>query len=163
MTVRPRVMLFQLAALCVLATIGLLYAPPALASSPTTRIIDLTNAQRQRIMGKGCPRLAANAALNSAAQLHASDMARNNYFGHTGLDGRSPFRRMRDAGYRWRRAAENIAAGQPSPEEVVSGWMRSPGHRANILDCRLREIGVGFAQQDGSTYGAYWVQNFGRR
>ena len=69
------------------------------------------------------------------AQAHSQDMADRDFFSHTGSDGRSPFQRMRDAGYSYRRAAENIAAGSTSPAEVVDMWMGSPGHRANILDC----------------------------
>ncbi len=86
-------------------------------------------------------------------------MAAKNYFSHTGLDGRSPFDRMRDAGYSYSSAAENIAAGQPTPAAVVNGWMNSEGHRANILNCKLTQIGVGVAR--GGSYGIYWTQVFG--
>jgi uncharacterized protein YkwD len=44
---------------------------------------------------------------------------------------------------------------------VVSGWMASPGHRANILNCRLRNVGIGYGESSGSAYGTYWVQDFG--
>lgn len=64
-------------------------------------------------------------------------------------------RRIRDAGYR-RPGGENIAFGQPDAAEVMADWMHSPGHRRNILDCRLRRIGVGH-----SATGDYWVQDFG--
>ena len=64
---------------------------------------------------------------------------------------------MRDNGLSFSMAAENIAAGQRTPEEVVESWMNSPGHRANILgDCK--ELGVGLAL--GGHYGYYWTQCF---
>jgi uncharacterized protein YkwD len=66
---------------------------------------------------------------------------------------------MTAAGYTYRMAAENIAAGHRSPADVVKGWMNSPGHRANILNCGFTQIGVGYAT--GGTHGTYWTQNFG--
>ncbi|MBL8932159.1 MAG: CAP domain-containing protein, partial [Kineosporiaceae bacterium] len=117
----------------------------------------LTNAARA---ANGCSvALKADGKLTNAAQGHSADMAAKNYFSHTGLDGRSPFDRMRDAGYSYSMAAENIAAGQPTPAAVVNGWMNSAGHKANILNCKLTEIGVGVAK--GGSYGIYWTQNFG--
>ena len=63
------------------------------------------------------------------------------------------------AGYRYRKVAENIAAGQRDAAEVVRGWMNSPGHRANILDAELTQIGVGLVS--GGPYGTTWTQVFG--
>ncbi len=163
MTVRPRVTLAQLAALCALLALGTLQAPRTSATSLTAHVIELTNAQRRAFRGDGCPALVANDALAHAAEQHAVDMARHNYLSHNSRSGASPWQRMRRAGYRPTRAAENIAAGQSSPEAVVGLWMSSPHHRANILDCRLREIGVGFAEGPGTIYGTYWVQAFGTR
>jgi uncharacterized protein YkwD len=119
-------------------------------------VVTLTNAQRT---ANGCPALRVNAILTRVAQAHSADMAANNYFSHTSQDGRSPFQRMTDAGYQFRSAAENIAAGQRTPQDVVTGWMNSAGHRANILNCSLTEIGVGYAT--GGSYGRYWTQDFG--
>src|SRR5919109_1185606 len=66
------------------------------------------------------------------------------------------------AGYTgWSAIGENIAAGYPTPEAVVAGWMSSPGHRANILSPNFTEIGIGLAQ--GGKYGSYWTQDFGTR
>jgi uncharacterized protein YkwD len=92
-------------------------------------------------------------------------MADNDIFDHTGSDGRSTFQRLRDAGYNYRVAAENIAAGSTAPAEVVALWMDSPGHRANILNCALLETGVGYVADPGDplNYGSYWVQLFGTR
>jgi uncharacterized protein YkwD len=128
------------------------------ASPDLNRVIVLTNEHRR---AAGCGDLAWNGALATAAQRHADDMAANNYFSHNSRNGATFAARIRAAGYRYRLAAENIAAGQQSPEEVVATWMDSPGHRANILNCRLRHVGIGFAENGGSAYGAYWVQDFG--
>lgn len=114
-------------------------------------MIDLTN---QRRAENGCPPLAANDRLHAAALGHSVDMATQDYFSHTSRDGSSMSDRIDRQGYAWRRLAENIAAGYPSPEAVVEGWMNSSGHRANILNCDLTEIGVGHYQR-------YWTQNFG--
>lgn len=129
---------------------------PAPVSGAAAEVVRLTNIERQ---AKGCPALKVNAALTTSASRHSADMAQNDYFDHNSLDGRSPFDRMKAAGYSYSRAAENIAAGQPTAAAVVAGWMNSAGHRANILNCDLAEIGVGVAK--GGHYGIYWTQNFG--
>jgi uncharacterized protein YkwD len=85
-------------------------------------------------------------------------MAARNFFDHNNPDGKSPFDRMTAAGYRYRMAAENIAAGYATPQAVVDGWMNSPGHRANILNCGLTQIGVGYAT--GGSYRTYWTEDF---
>ena len=85
-------------------------------------------------------------------------MARRGYFEHEGHDGSQPRDRVRRAGYRSRLTGENIAFGPESAEEVVAGWLDSPGHCANIMDARFRDIGVGIATRGKRVY---WVQNFG--
>jgi uncharacterized protein YkwD len=75
---------------------------------------------------------------------------------HTGSDGSSPGDRITRAGYTWSAYGENVAYGYATPEQVMNGWMNSPGHRANILNCSFKEIGVGLAQP-----GSYWTQDFG--
>jgi uncharacterized protein YkwD len=75
---------------------------------------------------------------------------------HTGSDGSSPGDRITRAGYDWRTYGENVAYGYPTPESVMAGWMSSPGHKANILNCAFKEIGVGMAKD-----GYYWTQDFG--
>ena len=122
-----------------------------------SQVIKLTNLERAKA---GCKALKLSSALRSAAQKHSTDMARKDYFSHTGKDGRSPFDRMTDAGYAYSAAAENIAAGQRTPTDVVKGWMNSAGHKANILNCTYTEIGVGYAK--GGSYGTYWTQDFGK-
>lgn len=163
MPVRPRVTLFQIAATSLLVVAGFLTPAPTQAASFSDQVIALTNAQRRSIMGDACPELVPNRALSRAASQHAADMARRNYFGHTSPGGTTYLHRILWTGYRPHRAAENIAAGQPSPEDVVRVWMDSPGHRANMLDCGLREVGVGFASNARATFNQYWVQDFGVR
>ncbi len=105
-----------------------------------------------------------NSLLHQAAQRHTEDMARRSYFSHVSPDGESADDRISTTGYRWREVAENIAAGYPSPDAVVAGWMNSPGHRANILNCRLTEIGVGYVANPDATNPTYrylWTQVFG--
>jgi uncharacterized YkwD family protein len=133
--------------------------PPGTAPSSDflTQVVDLTNQQRA---ANGCGALKVNATLAQVAQAHSADMAANNYFSHDSQNGQSPFDRMTAAGYHFSAAAENIAAGQRTPSDVVTAWMNSEGHRANILNCTYTEIGVGYAT--GGSYGTYWTQDFGK-
>jgi uncharacterized protein YkwD len=123
----------------------------------TAQVVRLVNVARA---DAGCAPLHVDARLATAARLHSEDMAKKNYFSHTSLDGRSPWARMGAQGYSYG-SGENIAAGYSTPEAVMSGWMKSSGHRANILNCSSRAIGVGVAK--GGSYGTYWTQDFGTR
>ncbi|EWT07409.1 hypothetical protein N864_07145 [Intrasporangium chromatireducens Q5-1] len=129
---------------------------PAGSTSSTARVVQLVNAARAKA---GCRPVSVNSALTGAAQAHSADMARNNYFSHTSLDGRTAMQRMRAAGFTGSLMGENIAAGQTTADSVMSAWMKSSGHRANILNCGYRFIGVGHAT--GGSYGHYWTQDFG--
>jgi uncharacterized protein YkwD len=130
------------------------------------RVVDLVNAARSH--GRKCgrerypaaPPLSVSRDLNDAAANHARDMARRKYFEHRGRDGSQPKDRVLRAGYKSRLTGENIALGPESAEEVVAGWLDSPGHCANIMDTRFRDIGVGVATGRGRGQ-IYWVQNFG--
>ena len=137
---------------------------PGGAGSIAARMLELVNQQRK---AAGLAALVLNAQLMSAAQAHSQDMADHNFMAHNGSDGSSPFDRMRRAGYQYSAAAENVAAGQPDPEGAMSSWMneRPPndGHRRNLLNPELREIGIGHAFKDGTAYKHYWTQDFGRR
>ena len=131
------------------------------------RVVELVNAARARPRRCGAERFAAasplrvSRKLNDAATAHARDMAKRKYFEHEGRDGSQPRDRVRRAGYRSRLTGENIAFGPVSAEEVVAGWLASPGHCENIMDPRFQDIGVGVAV--GRKRGQiYWVQNFGR-
>ena len=123
-------------------------------------MLTLTNQERAKA---GCGPLRTNKALTTAAEAHAADMVAQHYFAHDSLDGRSPFDRMKAAGFRGGAMAENIAVGYSSPAAVVQGWMNSDGHRKNILNCEYTMIGIGYDSGvvkpewgNGS-----WVQNFG--
>lgn len=107
------------------------------------------------------PRLIRNSKLDLAATRHATDMAVNDYFSHTSRDGRSVGDRATAAGYAWSGIGENIAAGYGSPASVVKGWLESPGHCANMMRPGYRSLGIGLAHRASSSYGHYWVQNFG--
>lgn len=137
-------------------------SPPAPTPSFVERVVQLTNAFRQQ---NGLQPLTNNAKLASSAQTHSQNMALQDFFAHNGIDGSTPFTRIRATGYNYSTAAENIAAGQSTPEAVVQGWINSPGHRANMLNAQLREIGVGYyhlANDTGNVnYRHYWTQNFG--
>jgi uncharacterized protein YkwD len=99
--------------------------------------------------------------LDRVAQHHACDNARHNRMSHTGSDGSQFGERIRRAGYSYRRANENVALGYNSPATVVAAWMRSPGHRQNVLDRGTQETGLGVAAgRDGRLH---WVMVSGRR
>ena len=129
--------------------------PPSPAPSVQNNVLALVNERRRRA---GCGPLSLDRRLIDAANEHAVDMARHGYFAHASRNGDDPGDRVRDAGFRWRRFGENIARGAGSPGQVVQDWMGSPEHRQNILDCRLREMGIGLAVS--RRRGAYWVQDF---
>ena len=117
-----------------------------------SRVVDLVNRIRQE---KGLSVLSLNRELCRVAREKSRDMHDGHYFDHTSPTYGSPFDMMRDFGISYRTAGENIAMGYPTPEEVVDGWMNSPGHRANILKENFREIGVGYYAD-----GRYWTQMF---
>jgi uncharacterized protein YkwD len=105
------------------------------------------------------PPLTINELLNVAAQGHAEDMARRDYFDHDTPEGVTATDRMRQAGYQGSVTGENIAYGQRDAESVVRGWMNSPGHCRNIMSSSYTEIGIGAFRDGGGRI--YWVQNFG--
>jgi len=140
--------------------------PNSTSSNPTgdfaKRVVDLTN--NFRLKNNLAP-LTLNSKLTAVAQAYSKTMATQDFVAHQGLDGSQPWDRMTKGGYKWSRAAENIAAGQTTPETVMQSWIDSPGHRANLLDPKLKEIGVGYfflANDTGNVnYNAYWTQDFG--
>jgi uncharacterized protein YkwD len=123
-----------------------------------TELLKLTNLERQKV---GLSPLKLSSQLTKAAQSHARDMARNNYFSHTGLNGSSMADRAKGTGYKYFALGENIAAGKSTPEGTIRQWMNSSGHRANILNSRFTEIGFGYENAPNSRYRHYWVQVFG--
>jgi uncharacterized protein YkwD len=128
-------------------------------------VLERTNAARAKggcCGDEGCfppsDPLALDERLRSAARSHAFDMGEQDYFDHESKDGRSPFDRMREAGFRGCTMGENIASGQPTPASVMDGWLNSPGHCAHILQPRFKRIGIGFYEAGSDPD---WVQNFG--
>lgn len=101
------------------------------------------------------------AHLTCAARVHSQDMAVNDFFDHTNLQGNGPGWRLDQAGYQGGGWGENIAAGYPDPNAVVQGWLDSDGHCSNMLNPDFSLIGVGYAYDAGSSYGNYWTQTFG--
>jgi uncharacterized protein YkwD len=133
---------------------------PALAH----RALELINEARAR--GARCgsksfgpaPPLAISGTLADVALGHATDMAVHDYFEHQDLSGESPADRVRAAGYHEKLVGENIAYGPQTVEEVVKGWLGSPGHCENIMDPRFAEMGIGLATGRASRRGLFWVQ-----
>lgn len=116
--------------------------------------IELLNKDREE---QGLPRLIADARLTKVGRKHAADMVENNYFNHKNLQGQSPFDRMKASGITYRSAGENIAYNS-NIVDMEEAWMKSPGHRANILNTKYTHVGVGLAQGDNGTI--YGVQLF---
>ena len=121
-------------------------ASPAEAAAPTTvrmqsDIVYWTNQWRTKV---GCPKLRLDANLARAGRNHSAWMARTGRFSHVGAGGSSFVTRVRATGYTAPRS-ENIAWGYRDGAQVVSAWMKSPGHRANIVDCRAKSFVVGAA------------------
>ncbi|MFF8593212.1 sigma-70 family RNA polymerase sigma factor [Streptomyces sp. NPDC015220] len=131
-------------------------APPAPAGA-VAQVVALVNSERAKA---GCGPLTEDRKLDAAAQGHSDDMAARGFFEHTSPDGVDPGARITAAGYRWSTYGENIARGQQTPESVMNSWMNSPGHRANILNCSFKNIGVGVHKGSG---GPWWTQDFGAR
>ena len=138
---------------------------PESGAAVRARVVELVNAARGKARRCGSERFAAapplisSRELNEAAARHARDMAERDYFEHRGADGSQPKDRVMRAGYQPRLTGENIALGPESAEEVVAGWLASPGHCANIMDSRFQHIGVGVATGRGRGK-IYWVQDF---
>lgn len=135
-----------------------------------TEVLRLTNRARThgwncaalREGGPALPALKGFAPLDTAALAQSAGMALLGYFDHTSaLDGSSPLRRVQAAGYAPSVAAENIAAGQRTPQEVVDGWLRSPGHCHNIMG-DYSQIGVSYVERPGTKYVRYWTQVFAK-
>lgn len=150
------------------------FLPMLVSSSIEEQVVTLVNQQRRL---NGCPvdlKLVPQLAI--AAYEHSEDMALNNMFSHSGSrpDNLTMQDRVDATQYQYSQLAENIAVGYATPHAVVDAWMGSPGHRANILNCTLHEIGVGYYYQaddqanvrtdSGSMSGPYyyyWTQDFG--
>lgn len=124
------------------------------APSVTEEVVALVNTERAEA---GCGPVSGDSLLARAASGHSADMVRRDYFSHTSPEGTDPGARITAAGYRWSTYGENIAKGQRTAAAVMDSWMNSDGHRANILNCAFKEIGVG---REDSSGGPVWTQNF---
>ncbi len=118
----------------------------------------LNAARRQN----GLPPVALSGTLGRAAAGHACDMIQRGFFSHQGSNGSSAHNRAQRAGYRSCLTAENIAWGQPTPAAVFDAWMRSPGHRANILRTGVRDVGLAQAVPRQGQKGPQWVMVLAR-
>ena len=118
-------------------------------------VIAAHNAERSR---RRLGPLVPDAMLTLAAQGQADDMARRGRMSHRGSDGSSPMTRIERVGYSYRAAGENVAFGYDRVDEVMAGWMHSPGHRRNILG-DYAEIGVGHVTAPGGV--SSWCVTFG--
>lgn len=123
-------------------------------SADEKAVIDGTNAERK---AAGLGELKPNAALLAAARKHAANMAKQEHLNHT-LDGNNMADRIAAEGYKISHAGENIAHNQRTPKDVVGDWMRSSGHKANILSKDYTEIGVAVVKSAKGE--PYWVQVF---
>jgi uncharacterized protein YkwD len=136
---------------------------PQRAESPVTvsaetqaaaEVLKLVNEERSKV---GCSALSANSALSDLAEKFSDDMAARGFFDHTDPDGATPWDRAAKAGIS-DVGGENIARGQADAAAVMEAWMNSPGHRANILNCDFKTLGVGVHFGSG---GPWWTQDFG--
>ena len=152
-------------------------SPPPFESSPApthtpsaavfaAQALQLVNDVRARGVRCGgrqfapAPALALSGTLAGVALGHAADMAQHDYFEHRDLNGQSPADRVRAVGYREKLVGENIAYGPKTLEDVVQGWLDSPGHCENIMDPRFAEMGIAYATGQSGRHGLYWVQLF---
>lgn len=132
------------------------------------RVLQLTNKARSQARRCGseqfaaAPPLTLSPSLSAAAREHARDMARHSMLSHQGSDGSTPALRISREHYAWRAVAENVASGPTSAQEVVDGWVASPGHCENLMSPRYTQMGIAYTVDPKSEGGVYWAQEFGR-
>uniref|UniRef100_K3X174 SCP domain-containing protein n=1 Tax=Globisporangium ultimum (strain ATCC 200006 / CBS 805.95 / DAOM BR144) TaxID=431595 RepID=K3X174_GLOUD len=130
-----------------------------LSAADSNQMLNRINTYRQQ---NGVGALTINARLTAAAAAHSNEQASRCTMTHDGADGSQPWERMTDAGYYWSNAAENVAAGQSTVDAVMTAWWNSDGHRKNILDPSMKEVGFAKGTNNGcSNYAIYWTQDFG--
>jgi uncharacterized YkwD family protein/spore coat assembly protein SafA len=118
-------------------------------------VLKIVNEQR---FSAGLKPLEMDWELERVARTKSQDMADKGYFSHQSPTYGSPFDMMKHFGITYKQAGENIASGQRTPQEVMDSWMKSPGHKANILKPDYTHIGVGYYR--GGSYGHMWTQQF---
>jgi hypothetical protein len=118
-------------------------------------VLDLVNRDRA---AQGLGTLNGDSRLHDAARGHSQDMASNNFFSHTGSGGTSPGDRIAAGGYAATAWGENIAAGFPTAESVVTAWLNSPGHRDNMRNGIFTDAGIGYTEAGANTdFATYWT------
>ncbi|MFD5102856.1 CAP domain-containing protein [Streptomyces albidochromogenes] len=120
--------------------------PSASAQKARRVLVRLLNRERAR---HGCRPVRSHRALTRAAQRHSAYMARAGHLSHTGAHASRPGDRLTDEGYRWRRVAENLARAEKDPAAALHRWKQSPKHRAVMLTCAFRHVGVGVSHRGG--------------
>ncbi|WP_190137802.1 CAP domain-containing protein, partial [Streptomyces longispororuber] len=128
--------------------------PPVGDGSAEAQVLALVNEERAKA---GCRPVRADDRLAALAEAFSADMAARGFFAHTDPDGATPWDRAEKAGIK-DLGGENIARGQTDARAVMDAWMNSPGHRANILNCDYKTLGVGAHFAPG---GPWWTQDFG--
>ncbi|WP_425829055.1 CAP domain-containing protein [Streptomyces fractus] len=126
----------------------------ATEKAASTQVLALVNQERTKV---GCSPVTADSGLASLATSFSDDMASRDFFDHTDPDGATPWDRAKEAGIA-DLGGENIARGQADARSVMDSWMNSPGHKANILNCDFKTLGVGVHFGSG---GPWWTQDFG--
>ncbi|MFE5938393.1 CAP domain-containing protein [Streptomyces sp. NPDC056470] len=124
------------------------------AAAAEAEVVRLVNQERAKV---GCTPVRSDSALAALAGAFSTDMAARGFFDHTDPDGDTPWDRASQAGVSGM-GGENIARGQVDAAAVMDSWMNSDGHRANILNCDYKTLGVGVHFADG---GPWWTQDFG--
>lgn len=137
-------------------------ASPAEAAAPTAArmVTDIVNATNRYRAQAGCAKVRMDANLGKAARGHSAWMAQTRKFSHVGSGNSTFATRVKRTGYT-APLSENIAYGYRSGAQVAASWMKSPGHRANMLNCRAKAVGVGAAYASNGT--TYFTQVFGTR
>lgn len=147
------------------------FSPPSRAQRglAAAKVLALVNAARAHARRCGreragpAPPLRADSSLDRAAQSHADTMARFGELDHRGRDGSTPAQRVARAGYEHAAlVGENIAGGAQSPDEVVNGWLASPGHCTNLMNEEFVDMGIAFAVNPRSPLGIYWAQELAK-
>jgi hypothetical protein len=118
---------------------ALICLPSNVQAVGSMELIGLTNSQRSN---NGLPPLSYNGRLAASAYAKAQHMLANDYWAHTAPDGTTPWVFVQQAGYAYITVGENLARGFQSDSAIVSSWMNSPGHRANLLNTAYRDMGV---------------------
>ncbi len=127
--------------------------PDTEQNSFAQEVVRLVNEERAKV---GLPGLVSEADIEAAALVRAKEIEVS--FSHTRPNGSGFSTALREQGVSFMGAGENIAWGQRTPQEVVTGWMNSEGHRTNILNAKFTKIGVGYYQNAAGVN--YWTQLF---